>query len=104
MAVKEISLKNFLNSIPVLNRCVPKPVKEIAESVLRDFYGLLNSWDTLEQILGDLYNTWKELLFLSVFALSKYFFYINFYLFMRAVRIKDLRSAIPCNVKCHIFL
>ncbi|XP_044736972.1 choline transporter-like 1 isoform X2 [Chrysoperla carnea] len=64
-------------SIPVLNRCVPKPVKEIAESVLRDFYGLLNSWDTLEQILGDLYNTWKELLFLSVFALIMALFTVS---------------------------
>ncbi|XP_019877096.2 choline transporter-like 1 [Aethina tumida] len=56
-------------SIPVLNRCVPKPVKEVGEAVLNSFYGLLNSWDTLEQILGDLYKTWKEILILTCGAL-----------------------------------
>ncbi|KAF7279149.1 hypothetical protein GWI33_007561 [Rhynchophorus ferrugineus] len=54
---------------PVLHRCIPKPIKEVTESILRNFYDLLNGWDTLEQILGDLYHTWKEILGLSVLAL-----------------------------------
>ncbi|GLV34162.1 Choline transporter-like 1 [Carabus blaptoides fortunei] len=55
-------------STSVLNRCVPKPVKDVAEQILSNFYGLLNSWDTLEQILGDLYNTWWEMLGLAFLA------------------------------------
>lgn len=58
-------------SISVLNRCVPKPVKDVAEGVLSNFYGLLNEWDTLEQILGDLYNTWREIIGLTFLALCK---------------------------------
>ncbi|CAH0554777.1 unnamed protein product [Brassicogethes aeneus] len=57
------------DSIPVLNRCVPKPVKEVGESVLHSFYSLLNSWDALEQILGDLYKTWKEIIALTCLSL-----------------------------------
>ncbi|KAJ8920182.1 hypothetical protein NQ315_011843 [Exocentrus adspersus] len=56
-------------SIPVLNRCVPKQVKEVTEAVLTNFYGLLNSWDTIEQILGDLYSTWREILGLTFLSL-----------------------------------
>lgn len=54
-------------SSPVLNRCVPK----VAEALISNFYGLLNSWDVIEQILGDLYNTWKEILGLTVLSLGK---------------------------------
>lgn len=56
-------------STSVLNRCVPKPVKDVAEGVLSNFYGLLNEWDTLEKILGDLYNTWREIIGLTFLAL-----------------------------------
>lgn len=54
---------------PVLNRCVPKPFKEVSEAILSNFYDLLNGWDTLEQILGDLYLTWREILGLAVLSL-----------------------------------
>ncbi|XP_030761838.1 CTL-like protein 1 [Sitophilus oryzae] len=54
---------------PVLHRCIPKPIKEVTESILRNFYDLLNGWDTLEQILSDLYHTWKEILGLAVLSL-----------------------------------
>jgi len=53
------------SSVPVLNRCVPRPVKELVFSVL-------NSWDTVEHVLGDLYATWKEILFLTVLAFGKF--------------------------------
>ncbi|ENN75884.1 choline transporter-like 1 [Dendroctonus ponderosae] len=54
---------------PVLSRCVPKHVKEVAEAILSNFYDLLNGWDTLEQILRDLYHTWQEILGLAVLSL-----------------------------------
>jgi len=53
------------SSVPVLNRCVPQPVKELVFSVL-------NSWDTVEQVLGDLYATWREILGLTVVAFGKF--------------------------------
>ncbi|VEN34311.1 unnamed protein product [Callosobruchus maculatus] len=56
-------------SSPVLNRCVPKNVKEVTEAILTNFYGFLNSWDTIEQILSDLYKTWREILGLICFSL-----------------------------------
>lgn len=58
-------------SKPVLNRCVPKAFKDIKEVVLNNFYGLLNSWGTLEQILGDVYNTWRVILCLTFLSLCK---------------------------------
>ncbi|KAJ8976180.1 hypothetical protein NQ317_002229 [Molorchus minor] len=57
-------------SSPVLNRCVPKHVKDVTETVLSNIYGLLNSWDTIDQILGDLYSTWKEILGLTILSLG----------------------------------
>ncbi|XP_011296701.1 CTL-like protein 1 [Fopius arisanus] len=55
-------------SIPILNRCVPKAAKEIPSSLVYNLYSLLNSWDIFEQILGDLYKTWREILALSFLA------------------------------------
>lgn len=54
------------NSIPVLNRCIPKAIKDVG--VIANLYGFINSWDIIEQILGDLYKTWKEILSLSFLA------------------------------------
>ncbi|XP_063922141.1 choline transporter-like 1 isoform X2 [Zophobas morio] len=56
-------------SKPVLNRCVPQSFQDLAEGVLNNFYDLLNSWDTLEQILSDIYITWREILYLTFLAL-----------------------------------
>lgn len=53
------------NSIHILNRCIPKAVSEITKSIASNLYGLINSWDVIEQILGDLYKTWREILALS---------------------------------------
>jgi solute carrier family 44 protein 1 (choline transporter-like protein) len=57
------------SSVPVLNRCVPRPVKELVFSVL-------NSWDTVEQVLGDLYATWREILILTVVAFCKFILFV----------------------------
>ncbi|XP_003700774.2 choline transporter-like protein 1 [Megachile rotundata] len=55
-------------SIPVLNRCIPKAIKDVGETIVSNLYGLINSWDVIEQILGDLYKTWREILSLSFLA------------------------------------
>nr|CAD7463995.1 unnamed protein product [Timema tahoe] len=59
-------------SVPVLNRCIPRPVKDLADQVFSGLYSILNSWDTVEQVLGDLYTAWKEIsvLMLVAFVLS----------------------------------
>ncbi|XP_076162811.1 choline transporter-like protein 1 isoform X2 [Ptiloglossa arizonensis] len=56
------------NSIPILNRCIPKAIRDVGETIIANLYGLINSWDVIEQILGDLYKTWKEILALSFLA------------------------------------
>jgi solute carrier family 44 protein 1 (choline transporter-like protein) len=61
-------------SVPVLNRCVPRPVKELVFSVL-------NSWDTVEQVLGDMYATWREILGLTLLAFGKFVSLIIIYTF-----------------------
>ncbi|KOX69985.1 CTL-like protein 1 [Melipona quadrifasciata] len=58
------------NSIPVLNRCIPKAIKDVGETIIANLYGLINSWDIIEQILGDLYKTWREILSLSFLAFA----------------------------------
>ncbi|XP_063982446.1 choline transporter-like 1 [Diachasmimorpha longicaudata] len=56
------------DSTPILNRCVPRAVKDIPKNLVYNLYSLLNSWDIFEQILGDLYKTWREILALSFLA------------------------------------
>ncbi|CAD1481259.1 unnamed protein product, partial [Heterotrigona itama] len=58
------------NSTPVLNRCIPKAIKDVGETIIANLYGLINSWDIIEQILGDLYKTWREILSLSFLAFA----------------------------------
>lgn len=64
------------DSFPLLNRCFPKSAKDLAQKVLTDFYDLLNSWDTIEQMLSDLYSSWKEMIICVIVAFSKYFYII----------------------------
>jgi len=59
------------SSIPVLNRCIPKAVKDVSETIISNFYGLINSWDVIEQVLGDLCKTWRQILGLSFLACRK---------------------------------
>ncbi|KAI4501139.1 hypothetical protein M0802_003942 [Mischocyttarus mexicanus] len=56
------------NSVPILNRCIPKAVQDVGETIISNLYGLINSWDVIEQILGDLYKTWREILALCFLA------------------------------------
>lgn len=49
-------------SVPVLNRCVPEPVKHITEEVLSGVYELLNSWQLVQQVLSDVYKAWPQIL------------------------------------------
>lgn len=57
-------------SIPILHRCFPKPRKEVVQQVFTKFYNLLNSWETVEHTLSDLYSSWKELLIFLFVALG----------------------------------
>lgn len=56
-------------SIPVLNRCIPKPITQLTKDAIKNFYILFNSWNVVEQVLGDLYSTWKEILGLTFLSL-----------------------------------
>lgn len=60
-------------SIPILNRCIPKALKDATATLISNLYGVLNSWEVIEQILGDLYKTWREILGLSFLAFCKQF-------------------------------
>lgn len=59
------------SSTPVLNRCIPKLIQDVGETIISNLYGLINSWDVIEQVLGDLYKTWREILALSFLAFGK---------------------------------
>lgn len=87
------------NSAAVLHRCIPKPVKELASQVIGGIYGFLNSWDTVEQVLSDLYDTWEVILALCGLALVLALFLVAVlhfvaslvaYIFMIAVSIACL--------------
>lgn len=66
------------NSTTVLNRCVPLPLKEIASQLISNLYSVLNAWDTIDSILGDLFTCWREILVLTFVALGKsFFFYLS---------------------------
>jgi len=61
-------------STPVLNRCIPKAIKEASETmseVISNLYGFINSWDVIEQVLGDLCKTWRQILALSFLACGR---------------------------------
>lgn len=55
-------------SDPIIHRCIPRPVKDVLTQIISNLYGVLNSWDAVEQVLSDLYGTWKEILALSCLA------------------------------------
>jgi solute carrier family 44 protein 1 (choline transporter-like protein) len=58
-------------SVPILNRCIPKAIPEVGEAIMSNLYGLINSWDMIEQVLGDLCQTWRQILALSFLACGK---------------------------------
>ncbi|KYN03777.1 PREDICTED: CTL-like protein 1 [Cyphomyrmex costatus] len=72
-------------SIPVLNRCIPKAVKEVSETIISNLYGLINSWDVIEQVLGDLCKTWKQILALSFVACVLSLFVITIFHLLASV-------------------
>lgn len=60
------------DSRPLLNRCIPLATVEKAKKLSHTFYEFLNSWDGIEQILADLYKTWKHILVLSLISFGKF--------------------------------
>ena len=68
------------HSQPILNRCIPHLV-EATKVIVSNFYDLLNSWDFIEQVLADLYKTWREIILLSCLSfgmVQKFFSYKSF--------------------------
>ncbi|XP_011706649.1 PREDICTED: CTL-like protein 1, partial [Wasmannia auropunctata] len=72
-------------STSVLNRCIPKMVKEVSEVIISNLYGLINSWDVIEQVLGDLCKTWRQILALSFLACVLSLFTIAIFHLMASV-------------------
>ena len=66
------------DSKPILNRCIPKGISDVTKHLASNLYGLINSWDTIEQILGDLYKTWREILALSFLSFGMYYVISNY--------------------------
>lgn len=64
-------------SEPILNRCIPKAIKDAGVTLISNLYGVLNSWDVIEQILGDLYKTWREILGLSFLSFGTNYLLID---------------------------
>lgn len=61
----EQSLKLIkIYSVPVLNRCVPEVAKDVG------IYFLNESWNFVEELIGDLYRTWKWILYLTIFSVG----------------------------------
>ncbi|XP_075236219.1 choline transporter-like protein 1 [Lycorma delicatula] len=56
-------------SEPVLNRCVPVLAGSLSKQIVGNVFAMLNSWDFVEQVLGDLYATWHYILASTFFAL-----------------------------------
>ncbi|KAG8225303.1 hypothetical protein J437_LFUL001917 [Ladona fulva] len=55
-------------SSPLLNRCVPKASQGVANEIVGNLIAYLNSQEVMEQVLSDLYSTWKEILWLTIGA------------------------------------
>lgn len=47
---------------PLLNRCVPLPVANVAKDIIYSIYAYLNSFDTLQQVVSDIYAARYEIL------------------------------------------
>lgn len=48
-------------SSPVMNRCVPDTAVGLANDLLHSIYAYLNSIDALQQVVSDLYASWREI-------------------------------------------
>lgn len=48
-------------------------MKELASQFVGGIYQFLNSWDTVEQVLSDLYDTWEVILAFCGLALGLLF-------------------------------
>lgn len=73
------------DSIVILKRCVPRAVKEVAESVISNAYDAINSWDTVEHVLSDLFATWPHILVFSLLAFIFSLVTISFLHFLASI-------------------
>lgn len=56
-------------SSPVLNRCIPDAIQGMSSSFISNMYGMLNSWDSLEEMISDVYESWNWILILSFISI-----------------------------------
>lgn len=75
----------FFFSTSILNRCVPVVIKKFTVGLLNNFIKVLNRWDLVEEILGDVYNAWPTILGFTVFALGDYFLFQILFCFVRLI-------------------
>lgn len=74
------------DSRPILNRCVPRVITDTTKKLVSNIYGdVLNSWPIIEQFLGDLYKTWREILALSILAFIFSLFMIAIFHLMASI-------------------
>ncbi|XP_069128157.1 choline transporter-like protein 1 isoform X1 [Argopecten irradians] len=59
-----------LESVPLLNRCVPKKLTQLANQTLIRLFDSLNDSDLFQKVLSDLYTSWKEMMVLCFVALG----------------------------------
>ncbi|XP_054719564.1 choline transporter-like 1 [Uloborus diversus] len=54
---------------PLLNRCVPLPVANLAGNIMYSIYAYLNNFDTIQQVVSDIYAARYEILGMTGLAL-----------------------------------
>lgn len=65
--------KVVYKSISLLNRCIPSNLKDIPQDIAKKIVAYLNDTDIFEKVLGDLYRSWKEIIFLCLITLCMSF-------------------------------
>ncbi|XP_022253076.1 CTL-like protein 1 isoform X2 [Limulus polyphemus] len=70
---------------PLLHRCVPESVLGITQNIIYSFYSYLNSFDTFQQVVGDLYASWKEMLGMLILSVVLSFVMVFLIHFVAAV-------------------
>ncbi|GAB6028808.1 hypothetical protein CHUAL_004619 [Chamberlinius hualienensis] len=55
-------------SSPIMNRCIPQSFQNITQDVINMVYGFVNGFDLFQQVMSDVYESWKELIILAAVA------------------------------------
>lgn len=57
-------------SKPLLNRCIPTNLVQLASNVSKDIISFINTSDIFQKVLSDLYTCWREMLVLCFIAIA----------------------------------